>query len=123
MSKIDWLQIKEIADTVRYLREARALGPSEEPCSQRSLGNTSDQIARRNAQSKLYPEGKQLTLTVTVTDPEIAQAVLQSVCAKDGSLVPGMAIKAVTVQPENRDYEVVVGYLENLLSDLRNRGS
>lgn len=57
--------------------------------------------------------GQVLKLTVRVTDAELAQIVLaRSFVSDEGSRIPGMAIDAISIFPEQETANVISNFLE-----------
>lgn len=76
--RIDWMEVPQIKDMIDLLASEDAEGMSDFLC--------------------LAP-GEQVQLTVELTDPKIAQAVLHSIRCNE-SFIPGMAIKKIKLNPE-----------------------
>lgn len=64
-------------------------------------------------------EGRVLTLTVKVTDPELAQVVLSRAFSPDDcSRVPGMVIEEIGLFPEKQRMTTFVKQLRELADDI-----
>lgn len=65
-------------------------------------------------------EGQVLRLTVRVTDPELAQVVLnRSFVSDEGTRIPGLAIDAVTINPSGETNQQLADNLQLIAERLR----